>query len=74
MRTEHQLVGYDPVSEQPTFSLPISNAELQRINFHFDEDDPEGVFTYRLEYSKASDLARHERPPKDLEYFIEPYP
>ena len=76
--TEHQLVGYDPESEKPAFSIPISNTALHRINFPFGEDDPEGVFTFEIDYSKVSHLAGILReptlPPKHLKYFIEPYP
>jgi hypothetical protein len=73
MTKQHQIVGYDPVSELPTFSSPIPNGELDRIHFEFDPDDPEGSCTYKLEYSKVADLLGSE-PPRKLEYFIEPYP
>jgi hypothetical protein len=75
--TIHQLVGYDPESERVAFSLPVTDKALLFISFQFDSDDPEGVFTYELDYSKASDLAGilHEsKPPGNLVYFIEPYP
>jgi|RhiMetdeSRZDD1v2_1073273.scaffolds.fasta_scaffold4384128_1 hypothetical protein len=72
----HQLVGYDPVSERPEFSLQVPDAQLYTV-FRFDPDDPEGVFAYKLDYSKVSDLTgimRRGKPPGNLEYFIEPYP
>jgi hypothetical protein len=75
--TDHQLVGYDPDSERATFSVVVPDSALYSIRFEFDSDDPDGVFTYKLDYSKASDLTGildRGRPPQHLEYFIEPYP
>ena len=75
----HCLVGYDPVSEQPEYSLkiPKSKCHLLRNVVHFESDDPEGYDSYKLEYSQVVKLldllGRESKPPKNLEYFVEPW-
>jgi hypothetical protein len=74
----HCLVGYDPVSERPEFSLKIPRAKCHSLKdvVDFESDDPEGYDSYKVEYSdvlKLLDLlGRHLKPPKNLEYFVEP--
>jgi hypothetical protein len=75
--TAHQLVGYDPKSERVAYSRRLPDTALILIRSIFDEDDPEGAFTYKIDYSAVSDLSgafETEKPPRGLEYFIEPYP
>ena len=74
----HCLVGYDPASERAVYSvkIPKSKIDLLRRFVRFEPDDPEGYDCYKVEYSdvvKLLDLlGRDSRPPKKLEYFIEP--
>ena len=74
----HCLVGYDPASDRPEYSLkiPISKFHLLRNVVRFEADDPEGYDSYKLEYSQVLKLldllGRDEKAPKEFEYFIEP--
>ena len=74
----HSLVGYDPVSERPEYSLkiPRSKAHLLKDVVRFESDDPEGYDSYKLDYSQVVKLldllGRHAKAPKEFEYFIEP--
>lgn len=75
---DHCLVGYDPVSERPEYSLkiPKSKRHLLRNVLHFEQDDPEGYDSYKLDYSQVVKLldllGRDSNPPKTFEYFVEP--
>ena len=76
---QHRLVGYDPVSERPKFSLdiPQSKFSVLRMFVRFGEDDPHGYDSYKLSYSQVTDLVKSLRgavkPPSILEYFVEPF-
>jgi hypothetical protein len=76
---DYCLVGYDPVSERPEFSLriPKSKSGLLRDVVHFESDDPEGYDSYKLAYSDVlkllDSLGQHSKPPKEYEYFVEPW-
>ena len=74
----HCLVGYDPVSERAVYSMKIPKSKigvLSRI-VRFETDDPEGYDSYKVEYSKVLELldslGQESKPPKRLEYFVEP--
>jgi hypothetical protein len=73
------LVGYDLVSQRPAYSLkiPKSKSHLLRDVVRFEADDPEGYDPYKLEYSDVlkllDSLRQHSRPPKEFEYFVEPW-
>ena len=75
----HCLVGYDPVSERPEYSLKIPRAKchLLRDVVRFESDDLEGYDSYKLEYSQVVKLldllGRQANAPKQYEYFIEPF-
>jgi hypothetical protein len=75
---DHCLVGYDPVSERPEYSvkIPRSNAHLLTKVVRFESDDPEGYDSYKLEYLQVVKLldllGQDTNPPKHFEYFIEP--
>jgi hypothetical protein len=76
---DHCLIGYDPVSERPEYSLkiPSAKADLLREVVHFEPDDPEGYDSYKLEYAEVLKLfdllGQHSKPAKELEYFVEPW-
>lgn len=72
--TMHQIVGYDPKSELPKYSSPIPE-ELVRKLVQFGADDPYGYDSYKLDFGLISDIfgSMGERPPRGLEYFVEPY-
>jgi hypothetical protein len=76
---DHCLVGYDPVSERPEYSvkIPRSNAHLLTKVVRFESDDPEGYDSYKLEYSQVVKLldllGQDTKPPKKFEYFVEPF-
>ncbi|HEY7301743.1 MAG TPA: hypothetical protein VH684_27960 [Xanthobacteraceae bacterium] len=76
----HWIVGYDPESEKAEYTLeiPISKADVLRRFVRFESGDPEGYDSYKMEYSKIMemlDLLGHaSKPPKRLEYFLEPSP
>jgi hypothetical protein len=75
----HCLVGYDPVSERPVYSLriPKSKTDFLRTFVRFEADDPEGYDSYKVEYSDVVKLVgllgQDSKPPKKLEYFVEPW-
>jgi hypothetical protein len=72
--TQHRIVGYDPVSERPVYSLEIPNYLLGKF-IRFEDDDPEGFDTYKLHPMAARDMIgmlKAMAPSKELEYFIEP--
>jgi hypothetical protein len=74
---QHRVVGYDPASEKLVFSLNVPDIALLpfRKLIRFEPDDPEGYDSYKLDYSLVSDLVgllKKQRPPQELEYFIEP--
>ena len=75
----HCLVGYDPVSERPEYSLKIPRAKCHLLKdvVRFESDDPEGYDSYKLKYSQVVKLldllGRESKPPKKLEYFVEPW-
>ena len=75
----HCLVGYDPASERAVYSLkiPKSKIDLLRRFVLFESDDPEGYDCYKVEYSnvvKLLDLlGQDSKPPRELEYFVEPW-
>jgi len=76
---DHGLVGYDRVSERPEYSLkiPRSKIRLLRDVVRFEPDDPQGYDSYKLEYSEVLKLldllGQHSKPPKEFEYFVEPW-
>jgi hypothetical protein len=76
---DYCLVGYDPASERPEFSLriPKSKSGLLKDVVRFEPDDPEGYDSYKLEYSEVlkllDSLGRHSKPPREYEYFVEPW-
>ena len=75
----HCLVGYDPASERVAYSLkiPKSKAGLLGRIVRFEPDDPKGYDSYKVEYSNVVQLldllGRDTKPPKGLEYFVEPW-
>jgi hypothetical protein len=75
----HCLVGYDPASERAVYSLkvPKSKIDLLKRFARFEPDDPEGYDSYKVEYSNVlkilDSLGQESKPPKELEYFIEPW-
>ena len=75
----HRLVGYDPISETPIdfLELPHSKTDLLRTIIHFDEDDPEGYGSYKLDHSQAAHLLKALHLKKQLRtklvYFVESY-
>jgi hypothetical protein len=74
--SKHFLVGYDRESDQTkyTLSIPRSKESLLHKFFQFGSDDPGGFDSYKLSYTKASELVRllgGETPPKGLDYFVE---
>jgi hypothetical protein len=75
----HCLVGYDPVSERPEYSLKIPRAKCHLLKdvIRFEADDPEGYDSYKLTYSQVVKLldllGQGSKPPKKLEYFVEPF-
>jgi len=74
----HCLVGYDPISERPEYSLeiPESKSHLLMNVVRFESDDPDGYDSYKLEYSQVLKLldllGRDSSPPEKFEYFVEP--
>jgi hypothetical protein len=73
---DHSIVGYDPRSDQIeyTLSIPKSKKSLLRKFVRFGADDPNGYDSYKLSYSKVSELVRllgRNKPPEGLQYFIE---
>jgi hypothetical protein len=77
--THHCLVGYDPASERAVYSLkiPKSNTDLLQRFVHFESDDPAGYDCYKVEYFNVvrflNLLGEDMKPPKQLEYFVEPW-
>jgi hypothetical protein len=75
----HCLVGYDPASERPVYTLkiPRSKIDLLKRFVRFEPDDPEGYDCYKVEYSNAVSLldllGQDSKLPKKLEYFVEPW-
>jgi hypothetical protein len=75
---DHCLVGYDPVSERPEYSLKIPRAKCHLLKdvVRFESDDPERYDSYKLDYSQVVKLlgllGRPAKAPKEYEYFIEP--
>ncbi len=76
---DHCVVGYDPMSERPVYALkiPKSKADLLKRFVHFEPDDPKGYDSYKIEYADVvkllHSLGQDARPPKALEYFVEPW-
>jgi len=75
----HCLVGYDPVSERPVYSLKIPKSKIDQLKrlVRFEPDDPEGYDCYKVEYSTVVKLwnllGQNLKPPKAFEYFVEPW-
>lgn len=72
----HSIVGYDRQSDQIeyTLSIPKSKRSLLHKFVQFGSDDPNGYDSYKLPYSKVSNLVHllgGAKPPKNLEYFVE---
>jgi len=73
---DHSIVGYNPRSDQIEYTLgiPKSKKSLVRKFVRFGRDDPNGYDSYKLSYSKASELIRllgGGKRSEKLEYFIE---
>ena len=75
---DHCLVGYNPVSERPEYSLKIPRTKCYLLKdvIQFESDDPNGYDAYKLEYPQVLKLldllGRDEKAPKEFDYFIEP--
>ncbi|WP_349371000.1 hypothetical protein [Salinarimonas sp.] len=77
MRIMHELVGYDPKTDQESFSFRVPEGRDEDVKrlVAIPADDPDAVFSYELEPAKANDIAGLiGAGPLDpaLAYYLEP--
>jgi hypothetical protein len=80
MTIMHCVIGYDPDTEVEKFSLRIPPESLVSVSriVEFNRDDPEGVFSYELNYAQVKDIIgmMHVRitvPPSSLAFYLEAF-
>ncbi|MGE5139573.1 MAG: hypothetical protein ACM3JD_08940 [Rudaea sp.] len=80
MTVMHCVVGYDPETEVEKFSLripPERFASVSRV-VELNKDDPEGTYSYELNYAQVRDIVGMVSPSRDvphpgLAFFLEAF-
>jgi hypothetical protein len=71
----HQIVGYDPVTEELVFEAEIPEGSWEAVKsiIRDDEGDPEYVYIHKIDYSQAADIFGlvHQHGPRGINYYIE---
>jgi hypothetical protein len=71
----HQVVGYDPTTEQLVFEVDIPNESWGAVKsiLRDDEGDPDYVYIHKIDYSQAADILGlvHQTGPRNVDYYIE---
>ena len=79
MTVMHCVVGYDPETEAEKFSLRIPPESLVSVSqvVEFNKDDPEGMFSYELNYAQVRDIvgmvSPQQHPPSGLAFYLEAF-
>ncbi len=71
----HQIVGYDPATEELVFEADIPEESWDAVKSIIidDEGDPEYIYIHKIDYSKAADILGlvHQSAPRGVNYYIE---